>query len=87
MIESIDRLLAKAETHQQALEIIANKIKDLKISIETELDDLEDKIYYTRKLHLDNVVQAYDALIEVDYLHGLAKQIHYYEREEEDYEE
>lgn len=82
MILDIDRLLGKAETDQEALELLESKILDIRLEIDSEITDLQDKVYYTRNAKSHNVISAYRVLDELDNVLRMVKQIRYDDSEE-----
>ena len=82
MILDIDRLLGKAETDQEALELLESKILDIRLKIDSEITDLQDKVYYTRNAKSHNVISAYRVLDELDNVLRMVKQIRYDDSEE-----
>lgn len=82
MILDIDRLLGATETDQEALELLESKILDIRLEIDSEITDLQDKVYYTRNAKSHNVISAYRVLDELDNVLRMVKQIRYDDSEE-----
>lgn len=77
MLLDIDRLLGPAETDEESLEIMELKMVEIRMAINSDLLELQDKIHYTVRPTTHNVVSAYKALEEVHYVLSLVSVIKY----------
>lgn len=75
MILSIDKLLADANNDQESIEIIEKQIMIRRVAINSELEDLESKLYIKQKIHKEDILQSYKVLEEVDYLLQFVKSL------------
>lgn len=75
MVLSIDKLLADANNEQESIEIIEKQIMIRRVAINSELEDLESKLYIKQKIHKEDILQSYKVLEEVDYLLQFVKSL------------
>jgi hypothetical protein len=75
MIESIDRLLATANDDCESRELLKEKFNELRLAIMSELDYLDDKVFFLDIDDVEKISYVYQQLRELDYVLALVKQI------------
>ena len=78
MLQSIDRFFASANTDADSQQILVDAVRQIRLSIMSELDTLEERVELINvDAYADNEIVAYlyGQLRELDYVLGLVKQI------------